>query len=106
MELEEKVQFMRTLGKGSELENEDDSTLETYLLLAKEKLLNHIYPYGRPKVELDSRYDTKQIELAIILYNQAGAEGEEQHNENGVNRKYISEEKFLASIPRKVGIPK
>lgn len=106
MELEEKVRLMKVLGKGSELANEDNDTLETYLLLAEQKLLNHIYPYGKGKVELDSKYDTKQIELAIILYNQNGAEGEESHSENGVTRKYVSEEKFLASIPRKVGLPK
>lgn len=83
---------------------EEDDLLVAYLDLAKEKLLNHIYPFEK-KLELDSRYDMKQIELAIILFNSRGAEGEEQHNENGVNRKYQSEEKFLASIPRHSGIP-
>lgn len=105
MTLDEKTNYMKIMG-GSEVEAEKDETLHAYLLLAKDKLLNHIYPYGNAPVELDKRYDMKQIELAIILYNQRGAEGEEQHNENGVNRKYISEEKFLASIPRKAGLPK
>ena len=105
MTLEEKTNYMRTMG-GSEVEAEKETTLHAYLLLAKDKLLNHIYPYGNVPPELESRYDTKQIELAIILYNKKGAEGEDSHNENGVNRKYISEEQFLSSIPRKVGIPK
>lgn len=94
---------MRIMGNiGSD---ENDDLLMAYLNLAKDKLLNHIYPFEKDKVELESRYDTKQIELAIILFNKRGAEGEDTHNENGVNRKYISEEKFLASIPRKVGLP-
>ena len=77
-----------------------DNVLELYLDLAKEKLLNHLYPYGHEQVELDKRYDLKQVELAIILWNKRGAEGENSHNENGVNRAYQSEEKFFASIPR------
>lgn len=44
MKLEEKIKYMKVLGKGSELENEDNETLETYLLLVKDKLINHIYP--------------------------------------------------------------
>lgn len=36
----------------------------------------------------------KQIEIASYLYNKQGAEGETEHNENGVDRKYES-----ASIP-------
>lgn len=103
MTLEEKLNYMRIMGNiDSDVE---DDLLMAYLNLAKEKLINHIYPYEKP-VELNSHYDMKQIELAIILYNNRGAEGEEQHNENGVNRKYISEDKFLASIPRHSGIPK
>lgn len=98
---EEKVNYMKVM---MNLPNENDDTLMVYLNLAKEKLLNHIYPYEKP-TELEREYEMKQIELAIILYNKRGAEGEESHTENGVARKYQSEEKFLASIPRKAGIP-
>ena len=93
---------MRIMG---ELENEEDDVLMAYLNLAKDKLINHIYPYKHDVVELDKCYEMKQIELAIILYSQRGAEGEEHHNENGVNRRWKSEESFLASIPRHVGLP-
>ena len=104
MTREEKLKYMRIMGEiGDDV---DEDLLTAYLDLAKEKLINHIYPYDKGKVDLESRYEMKQIELAIILYNNRGAEGEDQHNENGVNRKYRSEEKFLYSIPRKVGIPK
>lgn len=95
---DEKLNYMRIMG------NFDDDveveTLQVYLDLAKEKLLNHLYPYGHEGIELDKRYDLKQVELAIILYNKRGAEGENSHNENGVSRSYQSEEKFFASIPR------
>ena len=86
-------------------DSEDDDLLTAYLTLAENKLLNHIYPFEKPAT-LDKEYDVKVVELAIILYNKRGAEGEDSHNENGVNRKYQSEEKFLQSIPRYAGIPK
>jgi len=106
MTLDEKIQHVKIIGKGSELANEDDDTISTYLLLAKDRLLNHIYPFeGDRPVEVEPKYETKQIELAVILYNKRGAEGEKQHNENSVNRQYVDEEDFLAKIPRKVGIP-
>ena len=101
---EEKLKYMRVLGNINEGDADDD-LLTAYLDLAKEKLLNHIYPFEKP-VEVGKEYEMKQVELAIILFAKRGAEGEDSHNENGVNRKYQSEEKFLQSIPRCVGIPK
>lgn len=103
MEIEKKLSYMKIMGGLQD--NEDDKVLMAYLDLAKEKLINHIYPFEKP-VELEEKYVMKQIELAIILFNKRGAEGETSHNENGVNRSYQSEEKFFASIPRKVGLPK
>ena len=102
MTQDEKLNYMKIMGG---LQGEDDNELEAYLDLAKQKLLNHIYPY-RNETELEKRYEMKQVELALILFAKKGAEGEETHNESGVNRKYISEEKFLQSIPRHCGIPK
>ena len=102
MTIDEKVQKMKIMGN---IEGEQDDLLMVYLDLAKQKLIEHIYPFRDDVVSLDKKYDTKQIELAIILYNKRGAEGEEHHNENGVNRRYQSEEKFFASIPRNVGLP-
>ena len=101
---DEKLNYMRIMGEISE--NESDELLTAYLNLAEQKLINHIYPYRNDVVALERKYEMKQIELAIILYSKRGAEGEEHHNENGVNRRYESEDKFLASIPRHVGIPK
>ena len=104
MTIEEKVNYMKIMGNIDSDVEED--LLVAYLDLAKQKLINHIYPHRNDVIDIESRYEMKQIELAIILYNKRGAEGEEQHSENGVTRKYQSEEKFLASIPRHVGIPK
>ena len=102
MTLEEKLKYMKIMGG---LQGEDEDELTAYLDLAKSKLINHIYPYEKGKVELEPRYEMNQVELAIILFGKKGAEGEEQHNENGVNRKYQSEENYLQSIPRHAGLP-
>lgn len=102
---EEKVNLMRRLGDIGEDEEPKENLLD-YLRFAQDKLLNHIYPYGGAPEELDRRYDTKQVELALILFLKKGAEGEKEHNENSVGRKYMTEAEFLASIPRKAGLPK
>lgn len=105
MTIEQKVENMKTM-MGDDVVNVDDNTLIVYLNLAKQKLINHIYPFGNNVVELEERYDYQQIELAIALFNVRGVEGQETHNENGVNRKYRSAEAILKSIPKYAGLPK
>lgn len=43
---------------------------------------------------MEPRWNELQIQIALFLYNKQGAEGETEHKENGVDRKYES-----ASIP-------
>ena len=103
MTIEQKVEYMKTMMSDTSLE---DETAIVYLNLAKQKLINHIYPFDIKVDELDERYDYQQIELAIVLYNERGAEGEDEHDENGVKRRYRSEKSILASIPKYAGLPK
>ena len=77
MTIDEQVQKMKIMGN---IEGEQDDLLMVYLDLAKQKLIEHIYPFRDDVVSLDKKYDTKQIELAIILYNKRGAEGEEHRD--------------------------
>ena len=86
-------------------EDVDIDVFQIYLRLAKEKILNHRYPYGTNLTDVEQRYENDLIELAIVLYNQRGVEGQESHNENGITRHYRSEQEILKSIPRMVGIP-
>lgn len=65
-----------------------DIALNVYLSLAKDKILKRIYPYDDTQSEIPTRYDTLQCEIAAYLWNKRGAEGEVQHNENGINRTY------------------
>ena len=103
MTLEQKIDYMQKMMEDTPI---DFGMAQIYLDLAQQKLINHIFPFRNDVVELNSKYDYDQIELAIVLYNKRGAEGEELHNENGVHRRYRSEAQILASIPKFAGLPK
>jgi len=99
---DEKVEKMITMMNDIAL---DEETAIVYLDLAKEKLLNHIYPFERKTNEVPCRYDYQHIELAIALYNLQGVEGQSSHSENGVSRSYRSTEEILRAIPKHAGFP-
>ena len=82
----EKLNELRNLVGGEE----EDTTLLTYLSMAKRKILNRMYPYAEDytELELPVRYEGLQLEIAVYMMNKRGAEGEVQHNENGINRIY------------------
>jgi len=69
-----------------------DTSKDNYLLflleLAGSKLLERLYPFDSTKTEVPARYQYKQIEIALFLYNKQGAEGETSHSENGIGRSY------------------
>lgn len=84
---------------------EDSELLSVYLSLAKDKILNHRYPFGTRPTDIEERYEQDQVELGVVLFNLRGAEGQNAHTENGVTRKWRTESEILSSIPRYVGIP-
>ena len=100
MTIEQKIEEMTNL-----LGEEDSELYEVYLLQAKSKILNKLYPYGTKVVEVPLNYEQLQIELAITLYNMRGVEGQKSHNENGVNRSWRSETEILAEITPFAGLP-
>lgn len=77
--------------------NEEDALLNAYLNMAESKILNKMYPFGIPDdvSGVPDRYFQTQINIAIYLYSKRGAEGETQHDENGINRAYES-----ADVPK------
>ena len=70
--------------------NEDAALLCAYLTAAKSAILNRMYPFGIPdKVsDVPHRYESLQIDIAVVLYNKQGAEGERNRIENGITRSY------------------
>lgn len=66
-----------------------DDTLFAYLLIAKSKIINRLYPYGTDDItDIPVRYRALQAEIAAYMLNKRGAEGETAHRENGINRTY------------------
>ena len=63
-----------------------------------QKILNKLYPFDWDKQDLPTKYDQLQIELAIVLYNMKGVEGQSAHSENGVSRTYRSEGEILGEV--------
>lgn len=68
-------------------ETERDA-VSAYLLLAKNAVLQKLYPFGDGTEELPEKYRSMQVEIAAYLLNKRGAEGEVAHSENGVSRTY------------------
>ena len=97
---EQKKAMVKTL-----VENDASATNEVvavYLTLAGRKMLERLYPYDTAKEESDipARYDTIQCELAARLFLRRGSEGENSHEENGVNRAYatVDDEDILCRL--------
>lgn len=67
-----------------------DAFLSFLLTTAGQKILDKLYPFDSTVSIVPTRYNTKQIEIAVYLFNKKGAEGEVTHNENGMNRTYES----------------
>ena len=84
----EKIQIVQTY-IGSD-DNATDVVISVYLDDAADAILNRRYPFGVPSdvMGVPQMYERLQCRLAAEMYLKRGAEGEESHNEDGVNRKY------------------
>ena len=86
----EKIAMVQTL-----VENDAEATdtvVPVYLTLALNTMLERLYPYDSAKTASDvpERYDTIQCELAARYFLRRGSQGENNHEENGINRSYGS----------------
>lgn len=74
----------------------DENIISVYLDIAKNIILNRLYPFGIPDgvEDIPTRFISNQLNIAIYLINKRGGEGETAHSENGVSRTYGS-----ASVP-------
>ena len=85
-----------------------DELLLTYLEDAKGIILNKRYPFGYPEgTEVEPKYETVQVKMALELFSKRGAEGEVSHSENGISRGYESASvspSLLNMVVSKVGV--
>lgn len=65
-------------------------TLLSYLLEQSEGIvLTRRYPFGAPEgVTLSALHEQIQMRIAVELFNKMGAEGQTEHAENGITRKW------------------
>lgn len=70
-------------------EETDENTVLAYFNLAKGKVLAQAFPY-KDVTELPSKYHSITIEITVFMLNKRGAEGEQRHSENGIDRMYDS----------------
>lgn len=85
------------------VDENDENILSTYLYIAKNKLMSHIYPFGDwdNETPLPTKYDSLHLEAAAYFINKRGAEGEVSHSENGISRTYADAD-LPASMLRKI----
>lgn len=64
-----------------------DDLLLYLLEQAEGIILNRRYPFGAPAgASVTPQYEQIQLRIAVELFTKMGAEGQTQHQENGVNR--------------------
>ena len=79
--------------------------LSVYLRQAKASILKKRFPFGfSAEQEIEPQYEQLQIELAIVLFNERGAEGQKSHNENGVSRVWRTKEEILFDVVPYAGV--
>ena len=99
----EKIEFINAIA-GETI----NSTLSTAMLKkAKYAIRNRMYPFDLPKADgsaitfvVPEKYESLQCELALRYIDRMGAEGEQLHIENGIDRHYgsINEEDLLKEV--------
>lgn len=81
-----------------------DDVLNDTLAAARGLILNKMYPFGYPEeTEVPARYEQLQIQLAVELYSQRGAEGQTSHSENGISRSWPEKNRILAQVMSSCG---
>jgi len=81
----------------------DDEVLTAFLQQARARILTRRFPFGIDGKEIEPCYEHLQVELAVVLYSQSGAEGQQSHNENGVSRSWRSIDEILNEITPMAG---
>ena len=96
-------QLMKLRNRLKLTSNNEDELLKDFLDTAKDEIMARRYPFGDFPDGLDIRYANLQIEIAMVMYNKQGAEGQKGHSENGVSRSYEDYGYLLADVVPLVG---
>lgn len=86
----EKIAMVKTM-----TDETSDAVIAAYLSMAGEAILNQMYQMWSALPEnaaVPARYEITQCNLCVRYLARRGAEGEQSHNENGVNRSWANAE--------------
>ena len=89
-------------------DNTEDQVLLALFQIAGAKILERAYPFGTSLVDVPERWEMKQVEIVVYMFNKRGAEGQTSHSESGVSRTYGSAdvpEELLRGIAPYVRLP-
>lgn len=85
----------------------DEKLLSQYVILSEGIVLNRRYPFGTPDgAKVPTQYEQIQLLIALELFSKRGAEGQTEHDENGIARKYENasvSDSLLRRIPPIIG---
>lgn len=85
-------------------DTDTEAVLDSMVKAAEALVLNRLYPFGYPDgTAVPGRYEGIQVQLAVVLYSQRGAEGQTSHSENGISRVWPEKSQLLARIVPHVG---
>lgn len=80
-------------------DTDTNEVLDGMLSAAGALILNRMYPFGYTgNMVIPPRYEQIQIQLAVELYTQRGAEGQSGHSENGTSRSWPEKNRLLSMI--------
>ena len=83
----------------------EESLLSRYIILSEGIVLNRRYPLGAPEgATVPKQYEHIQLQIALELFSKRGAEGQLEHDENGISRKYESADVSYSLLRRIVPI--
>ena len=86
-----------------------DKTISAYLTLAGQKICRYAFPFDDTVSEVPEQYSAVHVEAAVYMLNKRGAEGQTDHNENGIARTYETGDlpkSLLNNITPMVGMPR
>lgn len=83
MTTDEKVAMVQNM-----TDEADEEVIETFLVLAGEKILHRMYPFHHEETEVPERYHVLQCKIATALLDKRGALGQTIHAENETHRHY------------------
>lgn len=80
----EKIQLMMPDIEGKISEDEITEAIR----ISYDAVLNRLYPFDLTKTEIPGRYESAMLQIAVVLLNKKGIEGETSHKEGSVSQTF------------------